>query len=258
MRESAFRFGRNDSLFGVFHEADSERPARAVVFCPPLAEEKKSSYRAFVETARRLAAAGVPCLRFDYFGTGDSDGNFRQFAPSRAIDDAVAAARTARQRAGTDAIALLGLRLGGALALAAAPRAGAERVLLWEPIVSGGGFFDLTIKRQMLRRQLIGGSAAESDEAIVDLDGYPLSREAAEEIRSLDAAAALAAFDGPADLLQIRHSESVSRESQQMIDAGGDRLRFAAVVCEPFWSRIDRADTSPVIEWTVRVLGGGS
>lgn len=255
MPEDAFRFGRDDSLFGVFHEADSGRPARAVVFCPPLAEEKKSSYRTFVETARRLAAAGTPCLRFDYFGTGDSDGDFRQFTTTRATDDVVAAARAARERAGTEAIVLLGLRLGGPLALAAAPRAGAERVLLWEPIVSGKGFFDLTIKRQMLRRQLIGGSAATSDDAIVDLDGYPLSKEAAEEIRALDAAAEIARFDGPVDLLQIRHSESVSRESQQLLDAGGDRLRFEAVVCEPFWSRIDRADTSAVVEWTVGVLG---
>ena len=256
--ENAFRFDEDNSLFGVLHAVEAARPPCAVVFCPPMAEEKKSSYRTFVETARALADAGVPSLRFDYFGTGDSDGHFTGFAPGRAVEDIAAAARTLRERAAVESVVLLGLRLGGTIALSAAGRADAGRVLLWEPIVSGKRFFDLTIKRQMMRRQLIGGGGGESQEGIVDLDGYPLSREAADEVGQLDAVEAMAGFDGPVGLLQISHTESASRDSQQLIDAGGDRLTFHAVVCQPFWSRIDFADTAPVIEWTLGVLGAGT
>jgi len=261
MAETSLNFGERGELFGVFHAADGGGPV--VVFCAPFAEEKKCSYRTFVETARALAAAGVPGFRFDYFGTGDSDGAFSEFTPSRAIEDIVAASAKARELAGTETLALLGLRLGGTLALSAAPRVSAERVILWQPVLDAAGFFDLTIKRQMLRKQLIAASGSDekrsSDRAdghmpgpdVIDLDGFPLSRAAGEEIRGLDGARSAESYPGPIHLLQISHTESLSRQHARLAAGLGDRLTTAAVKCQPFWNRIDLADTTPVIEQTV-------
>lgn len=253
MDERLIRLGPADQLFGVYHASDG--PGPAVVFCAPFAEEKKCSYRTFVEAARVFAGAGIPCLRFDYFGTGDSAGAFSDFSVGRAVADIAAAAEAVRGLSGGPGVTLLGLRLGGSLALAAAPRAGAERVILWQPVVSGRAFFDLAIRRQMLRRQLIGGGGAASDDAeVIDLDGFPLSRSAGEAIRALDGAAAAAAFDGPIHLLQVAHSEALSGENRQLAGSAGDRLSAACVVCEPFWNRIDHADPSAVIARTLEWL----
>jgi len=257
--ETLFRFGDGGALFGAYHPPLHGAGAEAaVLFCPPFAEEKKCSYRTFVRAARAFAAAGVACVRFDYFGTGDSEGDFRQFSPRRATDDVTAAAAKARELSGASRTLLLGLRLGGTLALAAAPRAGAHRVILWQPVLDGAAFFNRTIQRQMLRKQLIGGpgAAPADNDAVIDLDGFPLSRAAADEIRSLDALALADAFAGPVSLLQISHNETPSRESRRLIDALGDRLTFTVVRCEPFWNRIDLADTTPVIERTVSWLKG--
>jgi alpha/beta superfamily hydrolase len=252
--ETMLRFGPRADLFGVLH-TPAARPRCVVVFCPPFAEEKKCSYRTFVEAARAFAGDAVAGFRFDYFGTGDSDGEFRAFTSDRAAADIAAAAEEARRRTDGVPVVLLGLRLGGTLALAAAHQTGADHVILWQPVVSGKRFFDLTMKRQMLRRQLIGGAEANQDaEDVIDLDGFPLSRAAAEELRGLDAAAAARALDGPVRLLQISHAADLSREFRPLADALGDRLVFAAVRCEPFWNRIDRADTAPVIQQTAAWL----
>jgi hypothetical protein len=267
--ETAIQFGPDQSLFGVHHPADGNT---VVVFCPPFAEEKKCSYRTFVDTARALAEAGIPSLRFDYYGTGDSAGHFSDFSPTRAIDDIVAAAAKARELSWADLpdaasgragnVVLLGLRLGATLALAAAPKAAVTSLVLWQPVVSGKGFFDLTIKRQMLRKQLIGGAGecscdrpgGHSNSDVIDLDGFPLSRAAGEEIRELGAIPAAQAFDGDIRLLQISHSETMSRELEPLMDAAFHATTFAAVVCPPFWNRIGRADAGPVINQTVSWL----
>jgi len=269
--ETYFRFGGDRDLFGAFHAADEAAGADlAVVLCAPFAEEKKCSYRTFVQAARTFAAAGVPCLRFDYFGTGDSEGEFRDFSPLRAVRDIGAAAGRAREMAGVSRVALLGLRLGGALALAAARDSSADRVILWQPVLSGRSFFDLTTKRQMLRKQLIGGASAagnrcspvrtgehlSDDDAddTLDLDGYPLSKAAGHEIRALDGAEAANAYPGPIRLLQISHTDKIGREYRELAGALGSRLTAAAVRCEPFWNRIDIADASPAIKQTLEWL----
>lgn len=246
----SFTFGGNGELFGVYHAPAGEGD-RGVVFCAPFAEEKKCSYRTFAGAARAFAADGTACLRFDYFGTGDSCGRFSEFSPSRAADDIAAAADELRERAGVSRVVLLGLRLGGTMALAAAPRAGADSVILWQPVLSGKSFFDLTIKRQMLRKQLIGSDGGESSAEIIDLDGFAVSKAAAEQIRALDCAAAAADSTGPIRLLQISHSVNVSREYRTLAEILGGRVSVATVKCPPFWNRIDLTDTTPVIEKTI-------
>ena len=78
-----------DRLIGVVHHA----PAAAdlgvlVVVGGP--QYRVGSHRLFVDLARGLAAAGVPAMRFDYRGMGDSDGDYRGF--EHVTDDIVAAA----------------------------------------------------------------------------------------------------------------------------------------------------------------------
>ena len=122
-----------------------------VVLCPPIGTDRTRSDRAYRHLAERLAAAGFACLRFDLFGTGDSGGD--EFSPGllRAwLDDLGQAVDELRQRSGAESIGLVGLRLGGTLAMLYAAEHPVDSLILWSPLVSGAGFVSEVTKLHKL------------------------------------------------------------------------------------------------------------
>ncbi len=95
--------------------------ATGVVLCAPWGHEAMWSHRAWRHLAADLASAGMPVLRFDYPGCGDSagaeDGPDRLNACTHSI---VRAAQTLRAHTGVERVVLCGLRLGATLAVLAA------------------------------------------------------------------------------------------------------------------------------------------
>ena len=76
-----------DSLIGIVHEA-AHPAARGVLVVVGGPQYRIGSQRQFLLLARRLAAAGVPTMRFDCRGMGDSDGGFPGFEAIGADIDA--------------------------------------------------------------------------------------------------------------------------------------------------------------------------
>src|SRR3954467_14174163 len=66
---------------GWYHAPAGRSRDLVVVLCPPIGYEGICGYPVLVQIARTLAAGGLPVLRFDYHGTGDSAGDDTQ--PSR-------------------------------------------------------------------------------------------------------------------------------------------------------------------------------
>lgn len=147
-----FHFGpAGQRLFGVLHP--SVGAARAlVVMCPPLLHEQMRSYRFFSQLAGRLSDAGLACLRFDYHGTGDSDGADSDFSPKAAPGDIELAAEALRARAGRLPLILFGIRASAMFALRAAPAARAEAAWLWQPVVDGSGYVEMLDARYLFER----------------------------------------------------------------------------------------------------------
>jgi len=71
--------------------------------------------------SRRLVERGLACLRFDFTGIGESEGDFAATNFSTNLDDLVAAAGALRERVPRPLV-LVGHSLGGAAVLAAAGR----------------------------------------------------------------------------------------------------------------------------------------
>lgn len=96
LTERALRFACDGvTLVGILHEpaAPATRGVLVVVGGP---QYRVGSHRQFVLLARDLARQGIPVLRFDYRGMGDSDGEFRGFEHVSAdIGAAVATFRAA-------------------------------------------------------------------------------------------------------------------------------------------------------------------
>jgi exosortase A-associated hydrolase 1 len=93
----------------------SSRPHLGVVIIVGGPQYRVGSHRQFVLLARDLAHSGIPVLRFDYRGMGDSDGEVRTF---ESIEEDIASAVGALQRESGIARAVLwGLCDGASAAL---------------------------------------------------------------------------------------------------------------------------------------------
>lgn len=137
-----------------------------VVLCNPFGYEAMCLHRCYRILAERIAAAGIPTLRFDYHGTGDSAGSDhdpdRLAAWTASISIAI---EELRRRAEIKDVTLFGVRLGATLAtLAGTERQDLAGLVLWSPYLTGRAFL-----REMRMMQSAGAeqafASAEDDSA---------------------------------------------------------------------------------------------
>lgn len=128
-------------LYAALHPATGATTGFGLLVVPPLLHEQPRSRRLLTQLATRISAFGIACLRFDYFGSGDSGGGGQQMDLASMREDIGVAAAALRSAPGVERIAVLAVR-GGSLPLAAWLGNGgdADRVVLWEPIVDGAGW----------------------------------------------------------------------------------------------------------------------
>lgn len=108
------------------------------VLCPPFGREYVSTHRVFRQFASRLARAGFPVLRFDYFATGDSAGEDSEGSLEQWLDDVATAVDTFRNHTAGMPVWLAGLRVGASLAaLYAAQHQDVGGLILWDAVVDG-------------------------------------------------------------------------------------------------------------------------
>lgn len=108
----------------------------AVVCCNAFAKEYLRSHRAIKTLCQNLASAGVPCLRFDYSGTGDSFGE--EFSFEIAKHDIESAIQYIKNETGLENIKLVAMRLGSAIATSVLhSNSNVKDMVLWDPILEG-------------------------------------------------------------------------------------------------------------------------
>ena len=144
-------------LFGAYHApaGGSPRPL-GVVLCNPGPHEYRQSHWAIRKLAVLLAKHGLHVLRFDYFATGDSAGDSAEGSLDQWVGDIHAAAEELRDISGVRQVALVGMRLGAALAVRAATgRLALADLVLWDPVVSGAAYLAQleAVQAQVLRER---------------------------------------------------------------------------------------------------------
>jgi uncharacterized protein len=186
-KPDAFFFqGATGRRFGVLHSVAC-RARTGVVCCYPLGEEHLQGHRTYVRLSLLLAERGFPSLRFDYGGCGDSEGELETARLSEWLEDIAAAVWEFQQRTRVEEVVLLGLRLGGSLALRASLKLRSTcGVVVWEPVGSGRHYLARSLSEYA---QWLSGSfavATPSPDGIVDLRGFPLGRSMISELEALD------------------------------------------------------------------------
>lgn len=147
---------RGETLLGVIHDGEAAQAVGVLVVVggPQI---RVGSHRQFVDSARRLAAAGFTTMRFDVRGMGDSSGAQRSF---EALDEDIGAAIDAllHARPALRRVVLWGLCDGASAALLYLQRRTDPRVaglVLLNPWVRTASTQAATTVRHYYRQRLL-------------------------------------------------------------------------------------------------------
>ena len=219
-----FRFGSaGRGLFGVYHAAqNADRTVRAALLCNPFGQEAIRTHRLYRVLADRLARDGIHVLRFDYFGTGESDGEDADGNLSGWVEDLLTADSQLQQRSSYSQVIWCGIRLGGTVAAMAASRAAQAPagLLLWDPVIDGRRYREQLANdharmiQQGFDLQPIGVELRPANEAL----GFAMSPEMNRQLLALS----------PVDLLAAR-----ARRIAIVASAQDESLRLAEKLASP-------------------------
>ncbi|MBK7862391.1 MAG: alpha/beta fold hydrolase [Archangiaceae bacterium] len=167
----SFFFGAGRRLYGTLHEARGSARSTAVLLCSPGVQEYNMTHWAFRKLAGLLNREGLHVMRFDYSYTGDSDGDVADTNLTHQVEDIATAAEELKDQTGLRRVAVIGMRLGAALATQAVARGlRAESLLLWEPVFHG---VDYIHDLERLDTEVSMRRLHEVHEPRLELGGYP-------------------------------------------------------------------------------------
>lgn len=183
----AFYFGPDDApLFGWLHlPRDKPAGTMGMVLCPPLGIDYVNTYPVLRHLANRLAFHGIPVLRFDYSGTGNSAGFDTD--PGRVthwLRDIDAARTALMQTAGCMDAGLFGVRIGATLAARVAQESALPCLVLWGPVVRGRAYVREMRAMHLTAEAPIGENGTGSGE--IEAGGLIFTEETARDLAGLD------------------------------------------------------------------------
>lgn len=251
--------GEGARLFGCYHSPQGGRHQDAgVLLCYPAGHEYVACHRAFRQLAGRLAQRGFPVLRFDYYGSGDSAGDYEEASLGRWRQDVAAAIDELRRRASCSKVRLVGLRLGASLSiLASEGREDVGGLVLWDPVLDGRRYLDSIMA---LHEELDGASSGSSEDEVREILGYPFSRTLRLELESLDLSSPPAALAQRILVLETRGAsgaESLVRTLRRS-HKGAEDVQLASLEApELRLQRVDRMSVplnviQSIVSWMVQ------
>ncbi len=250
------------TLRGMLHRVPTHASKWGIVMCPPFGEERKSAARVMTLAARALGRAGFHVLRFDYRGTGESDGSMADAGPRHWADDIREASHHLTVRTGADRIGLLGIRFGAALAAMALWQDGRRPFLVaWAPLWSGRACLE-ECRRHLAATRLVAegprsrptSRSAIADESL-DVGGLHLSPEVCERIESTAVSGNI-----HSDLVIALHLSGRSAAVEEhaamcrSLTSKDGTWRALRVASRPFWVTASRYDPRPLVDLTTRAL----
>jgi pimeloyl-ACP methyl ester carboxylesterase len=235
----SFYFAAGDhSLFAWLHEPTGPQASVGVVVCKPFGFEALCGHSSMRKFAEAAAGLGIPALRFDYLGTGDSP----EIEPrADQIDiwtrDIVAAAAELRRRTGVERVCLVGIRLGALLAARAARDIGGIAGLFAvAPVINGKRY--LTELRTTRLAALMGvppitadnrfgGDFEAANPGLMEFTGYPLSAASIAALAPLKLSAADTSADTEWFIVDRADLPGAKEFNESLVSAGVPAQRVA-------------------------------
>ena len=190
------------TLRGIYHIPEFSSNIPLMILFHGFTGLKSESHRIFVKLSRLLSQKGIGVLRFDFSGSGESDGDFDEMTFSSEVAEGGAILDYAVSLPAVDKsrIGLLGLSMGGAVAAIIAGKRSADirTLVLWAPATA-----------ELMRRvfQIRVASAFRDESGRYDLDGLWLNPRFTEDLKQWDCISTVSNYNGKT--LIIHGSEDV-------------------------------------------------
>lgn len=180
-----------------------------VIFAHGLTGQRFGPHYLFVRIARELASKGISSLRFDFRGSGESDGPFHEMTFTTMKSDVHSAIRVVRRRYTPSHLVLVGHSLGGCVAACCANK-DIDGLMLLAPVAS---------PQQMARRREDILERGPNERGFYEYGPHEMSMGFLDALRDVDPIAELAGgFRGGMVVIQGDADPSVSiRESGRYV-----------------------------------------
>jgi len=220
-------------LFAWLHRpAAPAAPGMGLVICKPFGYEALCAHRSVRAFADAAVELGVPALRFDYRGTGDS-GDLEPAADQIDVwrQDVAAAVSELRRQTGVQRVCLLGFRLGALLALLAGASEAVDALILVAPVLSGRRYLRELRTTQLAAAEpgtLIRNDPQAPGVGSMEVSGFSLSAATVAHLSQLDVSAP--AQPPASDVLIIdRDDLPAARGWSELLPGLGARTRYVAL-----------------------------
>lgn len=242
-------------LRGVLHlpVVEPPAPAPAVVMFHGFTGNRMESHWMFVKCSRALAHAGVASLRFDFLGSGESDGEFRLMTLNGELADGRAAVAFLRRERAIDPerIGMIGLSLGGTVAAYLALPLKAKALTLWSAVAHPARLGEL-IKRKA--RKIPGKPGA------FEYDGRELHPRLIEDVQKVDPIRQIVRYKSPTLIVHPELDEVVPiAHARDFYHAAGTATKELAVIAgaDHVYSSIpwENEVIARTVRWFVYYLG---
>ncbi len=258
--------------FCLYHNPSLDKRCRgAFIYVHPFADEMNKSRRMAALQARAFAQMGFAVLQIDLFGCGDSSGEFAD-ARWHIWKHDLAIARNWLENKVTAPVSLWGLRLGALLALdfAKSLENAVDKIVLWQPVISGESFLTQFL-RLRLANEILSGSegiqkasgtnamrASLANGETLEVAGYELAPNLAAAIDSLKAADLVVTKSPvhwfeivaePGRPMTLAGAKVVSAWKQNEVD-----LHLHLVPCLPFWATQEISECAELVSATTNIF----
>jgi exosortase A-associated hydrolase 2 len=265
---SARFIGASGSRIFVVSRHPASRSGAGVLLVPPFGEEMNKTRGMYSDVAAGLAHRGVATALPDLFGTGDSDGEFREASWDRWVADLRSTLAWMAEE-GWPVRGVLATRLGCCLAAEAVKgwSAAMHTTVFWQPVAEGSRFLTQFLRLRVaasmmepdrketasgLRQRLRAGE-------MLEVAGYEISPKLAEQIEAVRLATALDPRLGGLHWMEIvRDAQSAMPADAERAVAearsAGSAPQVRLTAGEPFWASTEIVRVPELTRQTIETL----
>jgi len=179
MRINHFEVERDGLILrGIMTKPDGNGPFPAVIFNHGFTGHKAEAHFLFKKLSESLAGVDIVSLRFDYIGSGESDGYFKDMTMSSEVEDCLEVFNFAERAPFIDStqMSLLGFSMGGAISIIASSilREKVKKLVLLCPAANMFDVLTRPVKIELLTNFL--------EEKTIDFSGNVVSKALIDDV----------------------------------------------------------------------------